>query len=59
MKKLIVLLATNVPITAAYAETLTGQSDSMIYIRGDKLIVENGAFRFIGFNIPCPQSAEE
>ena len=58
MKKLIVLLVTMVSaIAAAYAETSARQSDSMfksfVYARGDKLMDENGEYRFISFNVPC------
>ena len=58
MKKLIVLLATMVLIISIVrAETSAGQSDSMfksfVYASGDKLMDENGEFRFISFNIPC------
>jgi mannan endo-1,4-beta-mannosidase len=58
MKKLIVLLTAIVSaIAAAHAETLTGQSGSMfksfVYARKDKLMDENGEFRFVSFNIPC------
>ncbi|MGB7581544.1 MAG: hypothetical protein WBL85_03735 [Sedimentisphaerales bacterium] len=58
MKKLIVLLATMaLLISVTKAETSARQSDSMfksfVYTRGDKLMDENGEFRFISFNVPC------
>ncbi len=58
MKKLIVLLATIVLIVSiACAEISSPQPDSrfktFVYARGDKLMDENGEFRFISFNVPC------
>jgi hypothetical protein len=58
MKRLIVLLATMALIVSvAQAETSARQSEStfksFVYARGDKLMDENGEFRFISFNIPC------
>jgi hypothetical protein len=58
MKKLIVLLTivTSI-ISTGHAETSALQPDSrfktFVYARGDKLMDENGEFRFISFNIPC------
>ena len=64
MKKFIVLLVTMAStIAIAHAETLTRQSDSMfksfVYARGDKLMDENGEFRFISFNVPCLHNNED
>jgi len=64
MKKLIALLATMVLIVSiAQAEIPARQSDSkfksFVYARGDKLMDENGEFRFISFNIPCLHYCED
>jgi hypothetical protein len=58
MKKLVVLLATIVSIVpTGCVKPLSPQSaptlKSFVYARGDKLMDENGAFRFISFNVPC------
>jgi mannan endo-1,4-beta-mannosidase len=58
MKKLLLLLSiiASIPVMAV-AETSTGQSGprfkTFVYRNGDKLMDENGEFRFISFNIPC------
>jgi hypothetical protein len=64
MKKLIVLLATMALIVSiAHAETSIRKSDlkfkSFVYARGDKLMDENGEFRFISFNVPCMHYNED
>ena len=58
MKKLIVLLAiVTSTVSTGHAETSTLQPDfrfkTFVYARGDKLVDENGEFRFVSFNIPC------
>ncbi|MGA2071288.1 MAG: hypothetical protein ABSG97_08050 [Sedimentisphaerales bacterium] len=58
MKNLIVPLATIILIiSTGCVKPLSPQSaptfKSFVYARGDKLMDENGEFRFISFNVPC------
>ncbi len=58
MKKLIILLTTIVLIVfAGCVKPLSLQSaskfKSFVYTKGDKLMDENGEYRFISFNVPC------
>ncbi len=64
MKKLIVLLAMVAStVSTGHAEISVLQSDSrfktFVYARGDKLMDENGEFRFISFNVPCLHNNED